>query len=94
MSTPIVPKGEPNVEPAAASQPSSANPSTAGAAVQSNAPANYSSSTKISSLEDLKNKAPEVYNAMLKGLCMTIIRDMREHQEHLKETMRKGREGR
>ena len=96
MSTPgpIVPAGEPNVAPTAAVQPSSANPTTAGAAAQSNAPNEYTSTTKIASLDDLKNKAPKVYDAMIKGICMSIIRDMREHQEHLKEMMRKGRERR
>lgn len=93
MGTPIIPAGQPHVEPTAAAQPSSANPTTAGAAAQSNAPTSYTSSTKISSLEDLKKKAPKVYDAMLKGICMGVIRDMREHQEHLKEMMRKGREG-
>jgi hypothetical protein len=45
----------------------------------------YSSETKVSSLEQLKEVAPKVYNNMMEGLATTIINEMKAGQKRLKE---------
>jgi len=74
-------------------QPSSANPSTAEAQATANAgKKEISAATRISSLAELKEKAPKVYQKMMEGIAMNIVGDMREHQERLKKMMREGRD--
>jgi hypothetical protein len=68
--------------------PSSTNAITAGAVASSNAPANISSSTTINSMEDLKRKAPELYQKMLEGIAMSICGESQRHQERIKKLMR------
>lgn len=73
-------------------QPSSANPSTAEAAATANATKKeFSMSTTIGSLTELKEKAPEVYDKMLEGIAMNIIKGMRKHMDRLKKLMRESR---
>jgi hypothetical protein len=76
--------------PPAAAAPSSANAITAGAVASSNAPSGLNASSKISSLADLKKKAPELYKKMLEGIGMSICNEMQHHQDRLKELMREG----
>ncbi|QLH36656.1 MAG: hypothetical protein HWD61_11390 [Parachlamydiaceae bacterium] len=45
----------------------------------------------VSTMGDLKEKAPEVYRAMLQGIAMNVCDEMRRHQRRLKEIMRKAR---
>lgn len=52
-----------------------------------------SSDTKIKNLEELRKKAPNVYNKMLEGIAMNICNDMKHHQERLEEMNRKARQG-
>ncbi|MBA2726859.1 MAG: hypothetical protein H0U49_01635 [Parachlamydiaceae bacterium] len=86
MSTnPVAPSAPPP------SGPSAADPTTAGAAASSNTPV-VNSSTKISSLADLKTKAPKVYNMMMQSLVEMVRRDLQNHAENLKKAYRKGRE--
>jgi len=74
-------------------QPSSANPATAeAAAAASGAKKKFSMGTTISSMTELKERAPEVYDKMLEGIAMTIIKGMRQHMERMKKLMRKSRE--
>lgn len=47
--------------------------------------------TTISSLGDLREKAPEVYHQMTIGIAMNICHEMREHAGRLKEMMRESR---
>lgn len=72
--------------------PSSANATTAAAAVSSNPTPQSAGATKVSSLQDLKQKAPEVYDQMMVGIATMIIKEMKHHQDHLKEIGRKYRE--
>ena len=44
----------------------------------------YTNKTQVKSLNDLKEKAPEVHKAMMEGIAQTIIRKMRAGQERLK----------
>lgn len=50
----------------------------------------YTTSTTVSSLADLKEKAPQVYEAMMQGIGMNMVNKMRRDQEHLKQIMREG----
>jgi hypothetical protein len=45
----------------------------------------------ISSMADLKVKSPEMYQETLKAIASTTMRQMRGHQERMKEAMRKMR---
>lgn len=59
-----------------------------GAAEKSTTPA-VNSSTKINSLEELKTKAPKVYNQILQSLAQNMIIDLRHRQERLEKEMKK-----
>ncbi len=73
-------------------QPSAANPTTAAAAVSSNTnQSQLSSNTTVSSMADLKRKAPQVYQKMMEGIAMDICNQMQHHQERLKEMMDEAR---
>lgn len=50
-----------------------------------------SGQTKISSLEDLREKAPEVYQKMLEGIAQKIVNEIKEHQDRLKKMMEEAR---
>lgn len=73
---------------------SSASSSTAteGATSTSTSPTGtageFNASTQIGSMSDLKDKAPELYKAMMQGLATNICNDMKDHQERLKEMQR------
>ncbi len=55
-----------------ANQPSATDATTAAAAASTNSAAGYTSETTISSLADLKRKAPKVYKFMMQSLCQNI----------------------
>jgi len=75
--------------PSAPVQPSSADPTTAGHAAQANKTGKgYDKDTTISSVAELRTKAPEVYKKMMEGLAMSIIGKMRKSQERLKKMWR------
>lgn len=80
------------VEASSGVSPTASPSSTPGATAPSGGGGSgYSSKTSISSVGDLKSKAPEVYDAMLKGIAQSIISKMRQHQDHLKEMWNKAR---
>lgn len=81
MPIPEVPAAPPPVQ-----APSSSDPTTAGAVAQQNYAA-VSGKSKVSSLNELKEKAPEVYRAMVEGIATTICEEMKRNQEHLKKIM-------
>jgi hypothetical protein len=70
-------------------------PSTETSNVQSQTGSNHSGSgkitaaTKITSVEDLRKKAPQVYNQMLIGIGTNVCKDMEHSQQRIKEIMRK-----
>lgn len=76
----------------APTQPSSAKPSIAGAVAAGNTDSfkSKSLSTTIGSMNELKEQAPDIYNAIMKGLAESIISEMREGQERVKKKMREG----
>lgn len=79
------------------SNTSSVDPSSSTAAVTQaptgkSGPSGTANSTQtISSMSELKEINPELYNMMMQGIAMKVVNDMRDHQQHLKEIMRKAR---
>lgn len=51
----------------------------------------YTPSTKVSSLEELKRIAPEVYQKMLEGIAMNMVSQIKKQADRLKEIMREAR---
>lgn len=74
-------------------QPSSPSPNpTEGETKGSVKEAGYDSKTRISSLADLKEKAPKVWEAMLLSIAQTICMNMDRANDRLKKLMREGRQ--
>ena len=44
----------------------------------------------VRNLKELKEKAPEIWNAMLKAMASEMTTDMRKSQDRLKKLMREG----
>lgn len=44
--------------------------------------------TTISSLSDLREKAPKIYNAMLQGIAMNICQHMKHMEDQRKQIMK------
>lgn len=61
---------------------------TAAGAVSSNKEPSINQT--IGSMDELRKKAPKVYNQMLLGIATNICSEMQRHQARLKEIMRKG----
>jgi len=83
MSSPILQDSSSSTIPPAAAADAQQGPSAPSGGV--------SSATKISSLEDLKEKAPEVYNQMLLSMATTACQDAKKQQDHIKEIMAEAR---
>lgn len=45
----------------------------------------YTAATTISTLQDLQQKAPKLYKAMIEGLASQMISQMRQQNEELKK---------
>lgn len=92
MSDTIINTNSESVSSSAPVQPSSKDPSVAGAVAATHASKDMKETTftKVSSLAELKERAPEVYDVMMKGIAQNIISEMRERQERLKKLMREG----
>lgn len=69
------------IDPAAAAAAEAANPSQ---------PAKITAATTVSSMQDLKLKSPELYNAMMMGIATNIINQSKRATERLKEIIRQG----
>jgi hypothetical protein len=50
-------------------------------------------SSKISSLGELRKKAPKLFNKMLEGIAMEICNEMQKHQERLRTLWRDAARG-
>ncbi len=91
----IIPSANTNPEPVSTAkvQPTSQNATTAEASAASNAnKKDFDVDTKISSMKDLQNKAPEVWDKMMEGIAQNIIKDMRHRQERLKKMWRESQQ--
>lgn len=51
-------------------------------------PMEMSVSTKFKDMNELKAKAPKVFNAMMQGIAINIIGEMQDHQTRLKKLWR------
>lgn len=83
----------PPVASQAVAQPSATNASTASASLSQKtmAAGEPTSSTHFNSMNDLKEKAPKVYQAMMVGIAQSICKEMQEAQARLKQIQREGR---
>lgn len=54
------------------------------------AAANITAATTVASMQELKQVAPKVYDAMMMGIAMTIINQSRRAAKRLKEIIREG----
>lgn len=63
-------------------QPSSANPTTAGAVASTNA-TTAGTVTSVGSMAALQQQSPTIYNSIMQGLAQTIITQMQEEQTAL-----------
>jgi hypothetical protein len=84
----IGPTPEPNVPPAPQGAAITKDATSASMAVSANAPAGYSTDTKIKSLSDLREKAPEVWKKMLEGIATNIINEMKDAEERRRKILR------
>lgn len=79
-------------EPVEPVQQANAAAPTAAAAAKTGptAPAapGFNNQTTIGSVGELREKAPEVYNAMLQGMATTICNHMKSSQDRIKKIMR------
>jgi hypothetical protein len=78
---------QPQVPVVNATRAAGPDAATAGAIAQTHG-GEYTSSTVIKNIEDLKRKAPKLYNEMMKSIGMDICHEMQHHQERLKQMMR------
>lgn len=60
-------------------------PASAAEASKSTSSGQVTSSTNISSIADLKAKAPKVYHQMMLGIATVIVNEMKARQDHIKE---------
>lgn len=70
--------------------PSSADPTTAGniaASKPSSKKGEVTTMTSISSMSELRQRAPKVYNMMMQGIGMCICHEIAKQQAHLKKMM-------
>lgn len=70
------------------STPSASDAVNAKAVASAHRGGSVDSNTTISSLDDLKKKAPKLHEQMLMGIGMSICRSMEHHQDELKKMMR------
>lgn len=52
---------------------------------------NWNLKTSVNSVDELRKKAPEIYRAMLEGIAMNMVGQMKRRQDRLKEIMRESR---
>jgi len=55
------------------------------------AASDINASTRISSVQDLKQKAPDLYNETMKSIAWTIVRQVRRSQRRLEKIQREAR---
>lgn len=73
------------------STPSTQDATTASGSVQSNATSGQlDTKTKIGNMNDLREKAPQVFQKMCETIGWTICGSMRRHQDQIKKLLREG----
>lgn len=81
------------ISPVSSSSSSSPVAATQGSEQSQSPAAAVNASTTISSVGDLKQKAPKVYDGMLISIATKIVQEMRRSQEHLKKINDEARRG-
>lgn len=76
------------VEPTSAVSDSQETSSATSTGAPTGTAGEFNASTQIGSMSELKDKAPELYKAMMQGLATNICNDMKDHQDRLKEMQR------
>lgn len=64
----------------------------AAASQKGQAGGNFSAATTVSSIGELKSKAPQFFKAFEEGIAMNIIHEQQKHNQRMKELNRKARE--
>ena len=54
--------------------------------------AQFSSSSKVNNMEELRTKFPDIYEQLVKHFSLAAFRDMQKYQKRLKEQLKKHRE--
>lgn len=83
VPNPVPGAGAPPVAGAGAQQQTAATGTTT-------QPGADASTIFVSSVDDLKTKAPEVYKAMLEGIMTQVIGQLQDHDNRMKELIRDG----
>lgn len=73
------------VSPVSSSEAHSTEAPPAAHAANKAPPSGYTNSTTVNSMEDLKQKAPKVFDAMQEGVAIKICNSMRDHQDRMKK---------
>lgn len=60
-----------------------------GASPNAQAEGKLTADTKFTSMGEFQKKQPKLFNMMMQGIATNIVNEMRDHQERLKELMRK-----
>ncbi len=76
----IIPPSSGGSNPVAPNAPVKADGQTAGLAASANSGAT-DAATKVGSMDELKEKAPEVYKAMMQGLATSMIQKWERAEE-------------
>ncbi len=81
MVNPILSHSQEPVQPV--SQPKSTDPTTAGAiaSMHTDKDKEKAVASKFSSLDALRKADPETYNQMMKSLMLTVLSDLRKHEQ-------------
>lgn len=77
-----------SVQGSQASDSTSSTTSTQGQAAPASPTAGVDMNSQVSSLAQLREQAPKVWNMMLQGIAMNICNDMKQKQDDLKRMMR------
>lgn len=84
-TTPTSPPAPDGAQAPAAAQNQGGVPAGTPAAAAMAASGDSSSATSFGSLGEMREKAPKVYDAMMKGIAMTIINEMKDREEERKK---------
>lgn len=78
----------PNPEPTPIQQSTQVTKDATSTSMAVSSNAELSKNTKVKSLNDLKDKAPEVYKKMMEGIATNIINKMKDAEERRRKILR------
>jgi len=77
-----------NTNPVTSTQETTSAPVDRAAGAPTGKTGEFNASTTVGSLQELQSKAPTVYKAMMEGIAMNIVNEMKDHQDRIKEMNR------